>query len=186
MATTARTTLETYAIVLIGIFTAMALIFGASACVYESFRRMGLVARILSCVFLAWTLATELSYVITMFSTISKGIFPTALAVGMNIPRVPIIVRPILAVWWLFHFLMVTVWSVVLNVSAHDIHFDYVVLVAAVTSGMTYLTYGYVVLCVTTFTRSRKTVERLWHWRGRWSLAHGLVVIGSRLLTNVT
>jgi hypothetical protein len=93
--------------------------------------------------------------------------------------------RPLAAIWWGYHSLLVLVWGIVLSVFERQMPVTAVCLVALLVIVLGRSTFGYLLLAVTAFTKKQALLYRLWEWRGRWGLAHGALVAAARLVAEV-
>ena len=166
----------------IGTIIAINIMLGSGFLLFESARSYPTWQKALCWAFFAWCLLTEIWFVLMAWGVIVKQEAPASVAVAMRQPRLPIPLRPIASLWWLFQFLMGVVWGMVLSIFEKDMPGWAWAIVAIFISGFAYLTFGYLLLAITTFTKKHDVMIRVWGWRGRWAIAHGLIVLATKVL----
>jgi hypothetical protein len=166
----------------IGTIIAMNILFGSGFLLFESVRSYPTWQKGLCAVFFVWCVITEMWFILMTWGVIMKQEAPAALAVAMRQPLLPGVLRPIASLWWFFQFMMGLVWGIVLSVAEKDMPTWASAIVAVVISGFAYLTFGYLLLTITAFTKRHDLMVRVWGWRGRWAIAHGLIVLATKVL----
>lgn len=49
--------------------------------------------------------------------------------------------------------------------------------IAIFISGFTYLTFQYLLLSITAFTKKSDILIKVWSWRTRWAIVHGFIIL---------
>jgi hypothetical protein len=132
--------------------------------------------RSLAALFFLWCLITEFWFLFGTWRAIGNGEEPWAVVVAVQQPRLWPLLRPVASLWWVYHFSLALVWGILLSV-AGQIPLAVKPLVVLVVTALSYLTFVYVLLAATAFTRNTNVIGRVWNWRGRWALVHGALVL---------
>src|SRR5262249_22075294 len=115
----------------------------------------------------------------------APGRLPLPVAMALVLPRVPLVVAPLLALWWLAHFGFVTALLSVapgpreLIVSGQYVH---LLLFKIAEFGYNLASNGYLFLAVGAFTRRLVVLRWLWRVRGLIDLA---LVLTSTLIAGL-
>lgn len=172
--------------VFVGSFMSLGILFGAASVVFAAFDgSYGAWMRALAILFGAWCLAVEGWYLVTSWCAVARNLHPVAIAIALQQPRLPPILRPIAMIWWSFKFLMGLVWSCILTIMEKDFSTIGVIALGVITSGFAYLTYGYALLAITSLSKNPSILSRVWRWRARWAWAHLVAVLAVEYLARL-
>jgi hypothetical protein len=138
----------------------------------------------LAALFFLWCLVTEFWFLIATWRAIVSGEEPWAVVVAEQQPRLWPVLRPVAGLWWVYHFSLALVWGILLS-AAGQVPISVKPLVILVVAALSYLTFVYVLLAVTVFTKNTEVLARVWNWRGRWALVHGALVLATELVAFV-
>ena len=134
----------------------------------EDIQKLSLMNQILSWLAVVLICLMESMYVILLVTTSSAdAVIPPITEVAMRQPRLPKLLRPVVAAFWLAHFLFLIALIYILHEEAGtpssligwagiyfwNFLFDF-------------LAYGYLLLIVTAFTKDAKIISNLWKHRG--------------------
>ena len=169
----------------IGTYIALNIIAGSGFWVFESAQAFSIWQQILLAVFFLWSITTELWFIIMSWKIFFEKKELFAITLAMQQPRIPVLFRPLLSLWWIFHFLLALVWGLLLTFFLRDHSLFTNLIIAVITSGFAYLTFGYFLLAITVFTRRYDLMTTVWFWRTRWAIAHGLIVLTTKLLITI-
>jgi hypothetical protein len=133
-----------------------------------------------------WCLVTEFWFLCTTWDVVLHEPAPCAVAIALRQPTLPVPVRPVMAIWWGFHSLLALTFGISIIMIGFlfgpQMPIGVVLLLGLITSAFAGVTFDYVLLAVTAFTREPAFVQKLWCWRGRWALAHGIVVLAAQVV----
>jgi hypothetical protein len=169
---------------MIGSLMAVAIVMGATLLLGEaSFAPawQGIAAGL----FFLWCVVAEGWFLLTTWHVVLNKYVPYAVAIALFQPRMPVLLRPIAALWWGYQSPLALVWGIVLCVFERAMPTAVACLVAIVTAAFSSVTFGYLLLAVTAFTKEPATIVRIWNWRGRWALAHGVIAFAAKLVADV-
>jgi hypothetical protein len=155
---------------------------GSGNIFFVSHEHDNLWLQLLGITFFIWCILSEGWFLITVWKTILRQEHPSAVVLSLQQPRLPIVLRPIASLWWLFQFLMAVVWGMVLSILEKDMPSWAWGIMSIIISGFTYLTFNYLLLAVTAFTKKRNVITTVWKWRGWWAIAHGLIIVLTKIL----
>lgn len=170
--------------ILIGNFAELGIIFGSANILTAARHAYPIWMQTLGVLFFIWCLVTGLWFMVTSLKILlRKQSNHASLSIALLQPKIPSVLRLPLSLWWLFHFLMTLIWGIVLTIYDQGISLLLSLMIAGITSGLTYLTFGYLLLTVTVFIKNQEIILRLWKRRSLWALTHGLIIIAVKLLT---
>ena len=158
--------------ILIGSLISMSVFFGALVMTVESYlipnsldlpwQRAFLIG------VLIWASITEWWFIITSLISLIRNRHPLGLAIAILQPIAPLIFRPLIALWWLFHALIGIVFGIaVIIINLHASWYGHL-LVTIITGAFAYMAYVFVLLSVTAFTKSPSMLVRTWKLRAWW------------------
>jgi len=177
-----RSKIDAVVSAVVGSLIAINITMGSGAILFAFHQPYAMWQKALGVVFFVWCVLTEGWFLIMVWKTILRNEHPSAVALAMQQPRLPGVLRPVASLWWLFQFLMAVVWGMVLSMFEKDMPAWAWAIVAVFISGFAYLTFGYLLLSITAFTKRHDVMARVWGWRGRWAIAHGLIVLATKVL----
>lgn len=166
----------------VGTLIALNLIMGSGFLLFDSVQKRPLWLLILCGVFFLWCLFTEIWFIINMWFVVVRRQTPVSVALAMRQPTVPAPLRIPLSIWWGFQLLMAIAWGLVLTVYEKEMPNYVGLIIAFVSGGFAYLSFGYLLLAITTYTKRIDVVTKVWEWRGRWAFAHGFIIATAKYL----
>jgi len=115
----------------------------------------------------------ELALVLELSRANRARLHPVALAVALKHPIVPLLVRPLVALWWMGHFLVAIAATLAFILisptlsSPNDMAFEIVIAVFcfAFTLGLGYASFGYLLLAVSTMVPDPDAIDHVWRHR---------------------
>ena len=105
-----------------------------------------------------------------------------AVAIALQQPRLPYLLRPLAGLWWIFHFWMGMVLAIVPLVAERRMPLGQVVVFGLFATAFAYLAFVYLLLFVTVFTRRPRLIRWIWRWRGPWAVVHGVFAVGTHVV----
>lgn len=179
---TTRSKIDAVVSAVVGSLIAINITMGSGAVLFAFRQPYASWQKVLGVLFFVWCILTEGWFLIMVWKTILRQEHPSAVALAIQQPRLPVALRPVASLWWLFQFLMAVVWGMVLTIFEKDMPAWAWAIVAVFISGFAYLTFGYLLLTVTAFSKRQDLIARVWGWRGGWAIAHGAVVLATKVL----
>lgn len=165
----------------VGNLIALNILMGSGFLLFDSARNYPLILKAICAIFFLWCVVTELWFVVTSWRVVFRHHNFFAVALAMQQPQVPMLIRPPLALWWGFQLLLALVWGIVITILEKDIPvYANIILVGSI-SAFAYITFGYFLLVVSVFTKRKDVITKIWGWRTRWAFVHALVIILTRV-----
>ncbi|MGA2583359.1 MAG: hypothetical protein ABSG31_08780 [Tepidisphaeraceae bacterium] len=124
-------------------------------------------------VWLGWWIFFDMQYLGLIWKGVRKGKRPLGLRIALIQRRPPLLLRPIVCLWWLAHFATAVLFALILAELKRDAsgvvdtsdHVLLSVLTFLASLGITYSANGYLLLAITALRRSRKVITTIWSWR---------------------
>jgi hypothetical protein len=110
-----------------------------------------------------------------------NGGLPAPLRVALMQPSWPRWGRWFPALWWLFNFGLGTALAVLTMIPAPP-NVGFLLLLAFLCTCFSYAAFGFLLLAITCYTHNPAHITRVWGWRRKVSLGHGLAVLAAGLL----
>jgi len=132
--------------------------------------------------FLVWTLIADGWFVVKMWTGVTRKWEPLAPMIAAAQPRLPWILRPLIALWWFLHMILISMLLVIFEFKMDHPRWGMMVFSFLFDWGMSYLAIIFLLLTTTAF--SRNLVAVLWFWKHRvmWSLGISAITISIVLL----
>ncbi len=112
-------------------------------------------------------------FVYSTWSSILRNRHPLALAVSLSQPKWFFLFRPFVSLWWFFHLILASGWTVALSImltyELEDPPLWSYAAVAVAGWGFAYLSYGFLLLALTNFSKRQELVLRAWGFRKYWA-----------------
>jgi len=133
----------------------------------DEIQKLSLAGQIASWLLVVLICLMEGMYIVLILTARSAaGIIPPIPEVAMRQPRLPKILRPVAAAFWLGHFLFIIALIYVLRESTGaSISWLAWLGVYGLASLFDFLAYGYLLLFVTAFTKNNAAIKSLWQHR---------------------
>ena len=179
---TTRSKIDATVSALVGSFIAINIMLGSGAILFASHQPDSPWQKVPGVLLIIWCVLTESWFLGMTWRTLLRRERPFAVALALQQPQLSLPLRPIASLWWLFQFLMAVGWGIVLSVYEKNLPYWAWGVVVISISGIAYLTFGYLLLAITAFTRRTAVIAKVWRWRGRWAISHGLIVLAAKTL----
>ena len=131
-----------------------------------------------------WCVTTEGWLLYSTWHVISKGISPYPIAIALRTPKLPLFVRPFVAIWWGYQSLLALCWAIGAVIASRQMSFLATCVLTLLTYAFAHATFGFALLAVSVFTKG-SALQKLWTWHDRWALIHALTVIVAHVLVSV-
>ena len=117
---------------------------------------------------LIWAILSEGWLIITALVSLIRMKHPIGLTIAVLQPKVPILIRPLLSLWWFLHALIGVIFGITLMViNIHAPWYGHALLIVT-SGGIAYMAYVYIMLSVTAFTKSPAILAKVWNLRSWW------------------
>lgn len=134
-----------------------------------------------SVAFFLWCATTEMWFLFSTWHVVSNGYEPYFVAVALRQPTLPVVLRPLIALWWGYQSLLALVWGMCAGIAAQQLPLIAGIALALITIALSRATFGFALLAMSAFTKEPVRIMRLWSWRDWWAVASGIIVALAKL-----
>jgi hypothetical protein len=154
-------TIEALGGAIVGALLSVSIMVSAFLIVPDNLREPVMLTTVLSIAVLVLICILEPIYVFLLVTSLRDGVKSLAATMASRHPRVPLILSPVVSLYWLAHFLFA--WAIVWGVHQYEREVNVLIVVelAALVFVLSYLAYGYLFLAVAVFTKKSRVFDFL-------------------------